>query len=55
MFILHLRPARGIDKVKMLRWLLKRAQRLGLKAVSVVEIPEEPDKTKDNANAKSRP
>jgi hypothetical protein len=37
MFILRLQPQSGIDKYKSIRWLLKKAKRLGLKAISVSE------------------
>jgi hypothetical protein len=41
-FVIQLRPERGIDGIKALRWLLKKAQRLGLKAVSVSEEVDSP-------------
>jgi hypothetical protein len=41
MFILRLRAERGIDGIKSIRWLLKKAKRLGLKAISVIEQKEE--------------
>ena len=37
MFTLRLQPRPGIDAIKALRWLLKKAQRLGLKAIEVTE------------------
>jgi hypothetical protein len=37
MFILRLRPDPGIDAIKALRWLLKKAKRIGLKAIEVSE------------------
>jgi hypothetical protein len=40
MFILKLRPRPGIDGVKALRWVLKRAGRLGLTAIDVTEQQE---------------
>jgi hypothetical protein len=43
MFVLRLRAQPGIDGVKALRWLLKRAQRLGLKAIDAVEEQEKSD------------
>jgi hypothetical protein len=36
-FVLRLRPEPSVDAIKALRWLLKKAQRLGLKAVEVTE------------------
>jgi hypothetical protein len=41
MFIVHFRPERGIDGIKALRWILKKAQRLGLKCVSAIEEKED--------------
>jgi hypothetical protein len=41
MYVIRLCPERGIDGIKALRWLLKKAGRLGLKAVSVVEESDE--------------
>jgi hypothetical protein len=49
MFVVHFRPERGVDGIKALRWVLKRAQRLGLKCVSAIEEPEESRK-KGNEN-----
>jgi hypothetical protein len=37
MFILRLRPEPNIDAIKALRWLLKKAKRIGLKAIEVTE------------------
>jgi hypothetical protein len=52
-FVIHLRPERGIDGIKALRWILKKAQRLGLKCVSAIEEKEnnDPDQqTEKNPN-----
>jgi hypothetical protein len=51
MFIVHLRPERGIDGVKALRWILKRAQRLGLKCISAIEEKDDDQTTKPNNEA----
>jgi hypothetical protein len=42
MFVLRLRAAPGVDGIKALRWLLKRAQRLGLKVIDAIEEREKP-------------
>jgi hypothetical protein len=39
-FIIRLRAQPGIDEIKALRWLLKKARRLGLVAVDAVEQKE---------------
>jgi hypothetical protein len=40
MFVLRLQAQPGVDAIKALRWLLKKARRLGLRAVKVTEETE---------------
>jgi hypothetical protein len=41
-FVIHFRPDRSCsDPIKSLRWILKKAQPLGLKCVSAIEEKED--------------
>jgi hypothetical protein len=47
-FVIHLRPDRTrSEPIKALRWILKKAGRLGLKCVSAIEEKEEDKQAKD--------
>jgi hypothetical protein len=48
-FVLTLQPLSGIDAVKALRWVLKKAGRLGLKCVELHE--EKPNSRTERDNA----
>jgi hypothetical protein len=48
-FVLVLEPTRGVDAVKALRWVLKKAGRLGLKCVELHE--QQPNSRAERENA----
>jgi hypothetical protein len=55
-FLLRLRPDRSCsDPIKSLRWVLKKAQRVGLKVIDAIEEKDEkPKSTSVSENSTNR-